>query len=57
MMCVCVLSFQTDATIKKERPYSCDECGKSFLLKHHLTTHARVHTGEDNLRVICCNVI
>ncbi|XP_063826017.1 zinc finger protein 81-like [Ostrinia nubilalis] len=30
----------------KERPYSCDECGKSFLLKHHLTTHARVHTGE-----------
>lgn len=30
----------------KERPYACDECGKSFLLKHHLTTHARVHTGE-----------
>ncbi|XP_033254020.1 zinc finger protein 189-like isoform X19 [Drosophila miranda] len=37
---------ETDATIKKERPYSCEECGKSFLLKHHLTTHARVHTGE-----------
>uniref|UniRef100_A0A1B0FNT4 C2H2-type domain-containing protein n=1 Tax=Glossina morsitans morsitans TaxID=37546 RepID=A0A1B0FNT4_GLOMM len=35
-----------DTTIKKERPYSCEECGKSFLLKHHLTTHARVHTGE-----------
>ncbi|XP_037948586.1 zinc finger protein 135 isoform X2 [Teleopsis dalmanni] len=35
-----------DTTIKKERPFSCDECGKSFLLKHHLTTHARVHTGE-----------
>ncbi|XP_055314658.1 zinc finger protein 37 isoform X41 [Sitodiplosis mosellana] len=30
----------------KERPYACEECGKSFLLKHHLTTHARVHTGE-----------
>lgn len=32
--------------VPKERPYSCAECGKSFLLKHHLTTHARVHTGE-----------
>ena len=32
--------------VPKERPYSCTECGKSFLLKHHLTTHARVHTGE-----------
>ncbi|XP_071446008.1 zinc finger protein 84-like [Hetaerina americana] len=30
----------------KERPFSCEECGKSFLLKHHLTTHTRVHTGE-----------
>lgn len=30
----------------KTRPYSCLECGKSFLLKHHLTTHARVHSGE-----------
>ncbi|XP_033254017.1 zinc finger protein 665-like isoform X16 [Drosophila miranda] len=38
---------ETDATIKKERPYSCEECGKSFLLKHHLTTHARVHTGGE----------
>jgi DNA-directed RNA polymerase subunit RPC12/RpoP len=32
--------------VAKERPFSCQECGKSFLLKHHLVTHARVHTGE-----------
>ncbi|XP_063216564.1 zinc finger protein 211-like isoform X1 [Bacillus rossius redtenbacheri] len=32
--------------VAKERPFSCTECGKSFLLKHHLVTHARVHTGE-----------
>lgn len=28
------------------RPFACDKCGKKFLLKHHLTTHARVHSGE-----------
>lgn len=28
------------------RPFSCEQCGKKFLLKHHLTTHARVHTGQ-----------
>lgn len=34
-----------DNSNSKLRPYSCDECGKSFLLKHHLTTHVRTHTG------------
>lgn len=28
------------------RPFACEKCGKKFLLKHHLTTHARVHSGE-----------
>lgn len=30
------------------RPFSCEQCGKKFLLKHHLTTHARVHTGNEH---------
>lgn len=33
------------------RPFSCEQCGKKFLLKHHLTTHARVHTGQSPLAV------
>ncbi|KAG5671163.1 hypothetical protein PVAND_001375 [Polypedilum vanderplanki] len=28
------------------RPFACEQCNKKFLLKHHLTTHSRVHTGE-----------
>lgn len=33
-------------TVVKARPHSCIECGKTFLMKHHLTTHLRTHTGE-----------
>lgn len=43
----------SDTKVKSEavdknagRPFACDKCGKKFLLKHHLTTHARVHSGE-----------
>nr|CAD7448906.1 unnamed protein product [Timema bartmani] len=44
--------------VAKERPFTCPECGKSFLLKHHLecgrtfpqkrhlVTHVKFHSGE-----------
>jgi uncharacterized Zn-finger protein len=41
-----VKSRKNDPGNNKERPYACEQCGKTFLLKHHLTTHARSHTGE-----------
>ncbi|XP_046405048.1 zinc finger protein 260-like [Ischnura elegans] len=31
---------------KKEKPYSCNECEKSFSSKSHLVMHLRSHTGE-----------
>lgn len=41
-------SRKNDPGNNKERPYACEQCGKTFLLKHHLTTHARSHTGNSS---------
>ncbi len=30
-----------------EKPYTCPQCGKSFMNKTGLKTHIRIHTGEN----------
>ncbi|KAJ8869816.1 hypothetical protein PR048_028825 [Dryococelus australis] len=30
----------------REKPYKCEQCGRSFTESSHLTSHRRTHTGE-----------
>ncbi|XP_064627426.1 zinc finger protein 1-like isoform X4 [Lineus longissimus] len=37
-----------------QRPYKCQQCGQTYLHKHHLDRHKRQHTGENiSICVVC----
>ncbi|CAB0008651.1 unnamed protein product [Nesidiocoris tenuis] len=40
----------TPTPVKKQRrgekPHACEDCGRQFMRRDHLTTHRRSHTGE-----------
>ena len=40
--------------VSSERPYLCQECGKAYKMRSHLSQHIRYHTGEKPFKCDIC---
>ena len=37
-----------------DRPFACEECGKTFRSERNLVNHSRIHTGDKPYRCETC---
>ena len=48
------MSPRTPGRVRGGREHKCSVCGRTFNLTHHLTQHARTHTGERPFHCTIC---